>query len=130
MGGHGDKNRSMATSIRVSKRLDGRDRTTVMVVGGMHCAACVMRIENALRGVDGVETAGVNLLTRLATVRHIQQVDPQQLISAVSAIGYQGTLAHPGPGHRHVSFGDTIDVIASRRARFVVGTIFTLLTIP
>ena len=107
---------------------EDKDRTTVLVVGGMHCAACVGRVEKALRARPGVETAGVNLLTRLATVRHTHQVKPQELVEAVGDIGYQATLASPaGSAHARVSFGDTMDVIASRKTRFVVGAIFTLL---
>src|ERR1700682_4892957 len=37
-------------------------------VKGMHCAACVAKVERALRGVDGVDDANVNLATERATV--------------------------------------------------------------
>ncbi|MFH0939440.1 MAG: heavy metal translocating P-type ATPase [Planctomycetota bacterium] len=105
-----------------------QDRTTVLVIGGMHCAACVSRVDKALRSRDGVETAGVNLLTRLATVRHTHQVQPQGLIEAVAAVGYQATLACPsGNSHTRVAFGDTMEVIASRKSRFVIGAILTIL---
>src|SRR5208283_4941392 len=104
------------------------DRTTVLVIGGMHCAACVSRVEKALRSRDGVETAGVNLLTRLATVRHSAAATPRELVEAVSAVGYQATLASPGPhAPTRVSFGDTMEAIASRKSRFIAGAIFTLL---
>ena len=39
-------------------------------VGGMSCAACVGHVEAALRGVEGVESAAVNLATERATVRY------------------------------------------------------------
>ena len=35
-------------------------------VGGMHCAACVARVERALAAAPGVELATVNLATRQA----------------------------------------------------------------
>src|SRR5437868_1589595 len=38
-------------------------------VEGMHCASCVNRIEKAIGGVPGVESASVNLATREARVR-------------------------------------------------------------
>jgi Cu+-exporting ATPase len=38
-------------------------------VKGMHCAACVNKVEQALLGVPGVKTAAVNLATERATVR-------------------------------------------------------------
>jgi Cu+-exporting ATPase len=109
-------------------RRELEDRTTVLVVGGMQSAACVSRLEKALIAVPGVETAGVNLLTRLATVRHATTVKPQNLVDAVGLVGYQATLANPTPGLRGgVTFGESIDVIASRKSRFVAGAILTLL---
>ncbi len=42
-------------------------------VGGMTCAACVRRVENALKEVDGVQDASVNLATARATVTHASQ---------------------------------------------------------
>ncbi|HEY3322963.1 MAG TPA: heavy metal translocating P-type ATPase [Planctomycetota bacterium] len=109
-------------------RRDREDSTTILVIGGMHCAACVGRVEKALRSRPGVETAGVNLLTRLATVRHNADVKPRELIDAIAAIGYQGTVASPSPGsHVQMSFGDTMEVLASQKTRFVAGAIFTLL---
>ena len=58
-------------------------------VRGMHCAACVGKVEGALTGVPGVETAAVNLATEQATVAF----DPAQtsvpaLRRAVAAAGY------------------------------------------
>jgi len=44
-------------------------RTTVSV-GGMTCAACVRRVEMALRDVKGVRDAAVNLATAKATITH------------------------------------------------------------
>jgi len=104
------------------------ERTTVLVIGGMHSAGCVIRVEQALRSHAGVETAGVNLLTRLATVRHSSAVERHDLVRAVGVVGYQASQASPLSQNRQlVSFGDTIDVIASRKSRFAAGAIFTFL---
>ncbi|MCX5837946.1 MAG: heavy metal translocating P-type ATPase [Deltaproteobacteria bacterium] len=43
---------------------------TTVSVGGMSCAACVRRVENALREVPGVTEVAVNLATARATVSH------------------------------------------------------------
>ena len=43
---------------------------TTVSVGGMSCAACVRRVENALREVPGVTDVAVNLATARATVSH------------------------------------------------------------
>ena len=37
-------------------------------VRGMHCAACVSKVEGALRSVPGVAEVAVNLATERATV--------------------------------------------------------------
>jgi len=42
--------------------------TETLSVGGMHCAACSARVEKALRKLEGVENASVNLATEKATV--------------------------------------------------------------
>ncbi len=46
-----------------------QDKVTISV-GGMTCAACVRRVENALKEVEGVRDASVNLATARATVIH------------------------------------------------------------
>jgi Cu+-exporting ATPase len=63
-------------------------------VRGMHCAACVGKVEGALRSVPGVTAATVNLATERATV----ELDPARaplvaLQGAVEAAGYE--LAEP-----------------------------------
>ena len=59
-------------------------------VRGMHCAACVGKVERALTGVPGVERAAVNLATEQAMVAF----DPARasvpaLQQAVAAAGYE-----------------------------------------
>ena len=44
-------------------------RTTISV-GGMTCAACVRRVETALKDVEGVTDVAVNLATAKATITH------------------------------------------------------------
>ena len=58
-------------------------------LAGMHCAACVGLIEQALRSVDGVVDARVNPGSRLATVRwRAARTRPSALIAAVQGAGY------------------------------------------
>ncbi|MEJ2715715.1 MAG: heavy metal translocating P-type ATPase [Deltaproteobacteria bacterium] len=45
-------------------------RTTTVQIGGMTCAACVRRVEMALKTVPGVQDAAVNLAASSATVIH------------------------------------------------------------
>ena len=56
---------------------------------GMTCASCVRRIEKALRKVDGVEQANVNLATEKATVKYdATRTGIEQLQTAVQHAGY------------------------------------------
>ena len=48
----------------------GAMQKTTVSIGGMTCAACVRRVEMALKDVPGVEEAAVNLATGRGTVTH------------------------------------------------------------
>ncbi|MET0973131.1 MAG: heavy metal translocating P-type ATPase, partial [Thermoleophilaceae bacterium] len=61
-------------------------------ITGMTCASCANRIERGLNQLDGV-SASVNYATEKATVTYDRgAVDPQALIAAVEAAGYQAAL--------------------------------------
>lgn len=55
---------------------------------GLTCASCVGRAERALRGVEGVTSASVNLSTETAEVSFHAPADKQQLAAAVERVGY------------------------------------------
>ena len=62
-------------------------------IGGMTCATCAGRVEQALAGVPGVDRATVNLATEKATVDgHAGLLRPAALIEAVREAGYEATL--------------------------------------
>ncbi|MEJ2290862.1 MAG: heavy metal translocating P-type ATPase [Deinococcales bacterium] len=61
-------------------------------VQGMTCANCVARVEKALRKVDGVDAAAVNLATERATVTFdAGAVDAPRLLTAIRDSGYEVT---------------------------------------
>ncbi|MFZ5991401.1 MAG: cation transporter, partial [Deinococcota bacterium] len=63
-------------------------------IAGMHCASCIIRIEDALRAVPGVLEASVNPATEIASVRYIPgTADFRAIQTAVESTGYQA--AHP-----------------------------------
>ncbi len=72
----------MSTRTAPSQRLD-------LPIKGMHCAACVGRVERALRSVPGVTSASANLATERATVE-LAADGPTlpALRAAVAASGY------------------------------------------
>ena len=88
------------------------DELTHLAVRGMTCAACVNRVEKALRKVPGVADAQVNFATETAAVRWAEQAvsgaasppdkgpaEPPQavaaLLAAVDRAGYQAQWLAP-----------------------------------
>ncbi|GHF52856.1 Cu+-exporting ATPase [Deinococcus metalli] len=70
---------------------------TELSVSGMTCAACVTRVERALRKVDGVLDATVNLATERASVDALSGVSAAQLRAAVRNAGYDVLDTGAGP---------------------------------
>lgn len=63
-------------------------------IKGMHCASCVRVLERALKKVDGVSEATVNLATQKATISYDnEKVNDYRLESAVADVGYQAMIA-------------------------------------
>lgn len=58
-------------------------------ITGMHCAACVARIENTVKKLDGVDSVKVNLLTEKANVAVAEGGPTQEdIIQAITNIGF------------------------------------------
>lgn len=57
-------------------------------IEGMTCASCVGRVEKALKKIEGVQQANVNLATERAWVQGNAQVQSSDLIQAVKKAGY------------------------------------------
>jgi len=98
-------------------------------VRGMHCAACVGKVEGALGRVPGVESASVNLATERATVAFDPaRADVAALQAAVAAVGYELADAPAPPG------GDAEGAAQAARAheqddlrrRFIVGAVLSV----
>jgi Cu+-exporting ATPase len=97
-------------------------------VRGMHCAACVDKVERALRSVPGVVNASVNLATERARVA----LGPRppalpELRAAVAAAGY----AIPDdiavtPASRAREQADRVREIARLQVKVVVGALLSL----
>jgi len=62
-------------------------------VEGMTCASCVTRVEKALKKVDGVTDAGVNLATESVTLTFdAAKADLAAAAAAVEEAGYRIVL--------------------------------------
>lgn len=64
-------------------------------IEGMTCASCVGRVEKALKKVDGIEKAEVNLATEKALIHASQPLDRALLIKAVQRAGYDVAAIQP-----------------------------------
>ncbi len=64
-------------------------KKSVFPVGGMTCASCVARVEEALSSVTGVVSANVNLASEKATVEYIEGMNIADLRRAVKDAGYE-----------------------------------------
>jgi len=59
-------------------------------IGGMTCASCVRRVEQALLKVNGVVSANVNLATEKGTVKYIAEMTGlKELKQAIKNAGYE-----------------------------------------
>jgi len=66
-----------------------------IVIEGMHCAACALTVEDALRAVPGVLRAEVSAASRRARVLwSADQVQPSGWMQAVQAAGYRAVPAN------------------------------------
>ncbi len=83
-------------------------------VRGMHCAACVGKVEGALRSVPGVAEVAVNLATERATVTFDPaRTDLARLQEAVARAGYE--LLEPVPAAGPAAGGEPTRDEAQRR---------------
>jgi copper chaperone len=68
----------------------GSKNKTTLAVEGMTCGHCAMRVSEALKGVDGVKSANVNLEKKEVDVEfEKKKVEDKVLIAAVEKAGYK-----------------------------------------
>lgn len=72
---------------------DAQNIKVSLQVEGMTCASCVGRVETALKKVDGVQSASVNLATERADITLAKPLDRQVLIQAIERTGYDVTAS-------------------------------------
>ncbi len=76
----------------VNPRTNSEDEI-VFPIEGMSCASCQLRVDEALRTIDGVKAAHVNLLAHRASVRFDpRRVSPDDLVAAVERVGFDASL--------------------------------------
>ena len=72
-----------------------KDRQIELIVRGMHCEHCEMRVSKALSAVEGVRKTEVSHEKGRAvvTLDPKVEVDVAALVAAVESVGYEAELA-------------------------------------
>ena len=103
-----------------------------LAITGMTCASCVVSVESALRSVNGVASADVNLATERATVRLASTTDLGLVVRAVERAGY-GALPIPSDDRERAEHADAeramrLRYVAELRRRLTVAAVLAAAT--
>jgi len=102
-------------------------QTTTVSIGGMTCAACVRRVESALKSVEGVKEVAVNFASGKATVSHSPDwAGVEALGKVVSETGYE-FLGVPAQDREDPLEAARQRDIRTLSVKFIVGVILSLL---
>ncbi|MEK6834741.1 MAG: heavy metal translocating P-type ATPase [Nanoarchaeota archaeon] len=72
-------------------------------VKGMHCASCVLKVEKAIKKIQNVKEANVNLATEKATISYENNIDLEKVKKEVEKVGYDIEL--PEEHNKHEMHG-------------------------
>jgi Cu+-exporting ATPase len=103
--------------------------TIDLPITGMTCANCVQNVERALRKVDGVLRADVNLASERASVEYLPSVvSLENLKKAIEDAGYGVILIEDEVQAEDVEARAREEEIGRQRHLLIVGLIFTIPT--
>lgn len=79
--------------LLASRPIAGNLRQTDLSVPDVHCGACIHTVEKALSGLEGVNSARVNLSTKRVTIKWRADLDtPPEFIETLRNAGYEAHL--------------------------------------
>ncbi|MDR3568169.1 MAG: heavy metal translocating P-type ATPase [Syntrophobacteraceae bacterium] len=114
-----------AAQVEAGSR-NGHGKTDI-IVGGMSCAACVRRVENALKSVPGVEDASVNLATSRATLKYSPRLaDWAAIRAAIVEAGYEYLGVYREDAEDPAEAARVKDLLEMKR-KVLVGAVLSLL---
>lgn len=90
-----------------SRALGDGIRQSDLSVPGVHCGACIQKIESALAKLDGVVAARVNLSTKRLGVRWREDKVPP-LVETLDRLGYEAHLFDPDAGKKDETLAELI----------------------
>jgi P-type Cu2+ transporter len=93
--------------LLVSRTLGDGIRQSDLSVPGVHCGACIQKIESALSKLEGVAGARVNLSTRRVSVRWREGNTPA-LVETLERLGYEAHLYDPAADKKDDTLGELI----------------------
>jgi len=93
--------------LLVSRALGDGIRQSDLSVPGVHCGACIQKIESTLSKLEGVVAARVNLSTRRVSVRWRDGRVPP-LFEALERIGYEAHLYDPAADQKDETLAELI----------------------
>lgn len=82
-----------------------KDATHVLVLPGIHCAACIRGVESTLAAQAGVKGARVNLSLKRATVDAAPWVTAETLQDALAAAGFEAHILDADTSATHDTTG-------------------------
>lgn len=86
--------RDLEAFVRRDKDDKGR---LELLVSGARCAACIGKVERAVRAAPGVSGARLNLSTgKLAVELQGRAADPDRIVRVIEGLGYRASLFNPG----------------------------------
>ena len=105
-------------------------RKATIAIVGMHCAACVAKVEKALRAVPGVSNASVNFSTEQANVTYDESLSGfETLRRAIVDAGYEPMAEVESRAERIAAQEEAHRLELSRlKRKVVVGAIVSLLS--
>ena len=105
-------------------------RKATIAIEGMHCAACVAKVEGALRAVSGVSEANVNFSTEQANVTYDESLSGfETLRRAIVDAGYEPMAAVESREARIAAQEEAHRLELTRlKRKIVVGAIVSLLS--
>ncbi len=105
---------------------DSPSRHFQLKIEGMTCASCVGRVERALRGMDGVVSASVNLATETASVDvATSTIAASDLIRVIEKAGYGATVPDT-----HATVDDSQGALQRQRQEARAVLIAAVLSMP
>lgn len=102
---------------------------TQLLINGMHCAACVRRVEKALGKVEGVNFASVNLADQTAFVEG--NANPQVMIQAIEKMGLGAEMLESEEERRTKQQAQTKAILNHKKWQFTLALIvgFSLMVV-